>query len=125
MPHRILICDDERQLAEELSEFFGLVGWQTLTACSYDEAVEILLSSDPVQCLLTDRAMPNIGGDYLAAFAYGLPRERRPQVIAIMTGVPSSEEEDNLAIDALHISKPFDPAALEARFSASLLPEPS
>jgi DNA-binding response OmpR family regulator len=121
MPRRILICDDERPLAEELSEFFGLVGWDVVTAWSYDEAVSVLLCQEPVQCLLTDRAMPDIGGDYLAAFAFGLPRERRPRVIAIMTGVPRGEDADILDIDALHISKPFDPAALEARFSAFLL----
>lgn len=119
-PNRILICDDERPLAEELSEFFRLVGWETITAGSYDEAVLALLSGEPVHCLLTDRAMPEVSGDYLAAFAFGLPRERRPLVIAVMTGVPSGQDEDNVDIDALHVSKPFDPAALEARFSQFL-----
>jgi CheY-like chemotaxis protein len=120
MAHRILICDDERPLAEELTEFFALVGWDTAIACSYDEAVALLLAGDPVQCLLTDRAMPSIGGEYLAAFAFALPLERRPRVIAIMTGVPNGESEDTLAGDALQISKPFDPAALEARFTQYL-----
>jgi len=118
--HRILICDDERPLAEELSEFFRLVGWDTVTASSYEEAVSVLLSGEPVQCLLTDRAMPQIGGDYLAAFAFGLPRDRRPMVIAVMTGVPSGQDKDTLDIGALYISKPFDPTVLEASFSKFL-----
>lgn len=116
---RILICDDEEALADEVAEAFAFYGWDAQAAYGYFEAAQMLETASPFSCLLTDRAMPLRDGDQLIAFASSLPVRRRPRVVAVMTGVDGIDSPYDFRAH-FTVAKPFDIAALCDRFAREL-----
>ncbi len=107
----IVICDDEAELVNELAEWFELQGWTVCKASSADEALR-LLDSAPATCLVTDRLMPNLGGEALALQVSALPASRRPSFIGVMTGDVSVEGLPHPGgVDEVFM-KPVDPREL-------------
>jgi len=103
---RILICDDEEQVADELTEFFTLCGWQAVPSYSSREARRLLMQSVEFDCLLTDNAMPGGNGLALVTFASTLPPPQRPAILCLMTGIIA--DRTACPSDILHVGKPFD-----------------
>lgn len=116
----VLICDDEIDLVTELGDLFVAFGWETVISHTYAEAIAVLMEGMPVNCLLTDRAMPGGSGDDLIALALSLPVERRPKVLVLMTGVPDLRANSSEALADLIVEKPFDPASLQERITLLL-----
>ena len=118
----VLICDDEVGLVAELADFLAASGWRSAIAHSYDEAVDVLLKGEAVNCLLTDRRMPGGSGEDLIDFALGMAQHMRPAVIALMTGVPELELAGKSCCEPgyLVIEKPFDPASVHELLATRL-----
>jgi len=113
MTPRILICDDEVAVADELSEFFGLSGWVSVATYSSSEARRRLLHSYEFDCLLTDNAMPEETGLSLIAFARSLYAPYKPLVSCVMTGMMVDMPE--FSTEVLRVQKPFDAFELQCR----------
>jgi CheY-like chemotaxis protein len=113
MPGRsILICDDEVELAAEIGEYLDALGWMVRVTYSGPAAMEMLNSGDRVDCLLTDLRIADFDGADLIAYARGLPLDRQPTVIGVITGhLEEWIEASDIGADALHI-KPIDPDRL-------------
>lgn len=104
----IVICDDETELVNELAEWFEFQGWAVYKASTADEALR-LLNSAPATCLVTDRLMPNLGGEALAQRVSALPDSRRPRFVGVMTGDCSVEDLPRpRGVDEIFM-KPVDP----------------
>jgi DNA-binding response OmpR family regulator len=117
----ILICDDERELASELGEFFSFAGWQVIICYSGTEATRELIGSHKLSCLLTDLRVADFDGAELIKLARRLPQSKHPTVTAIMTGhVMDHAEAADYDCDLLYV-KPVDPDAIMAEVERLLL----
>jgi response regulator RpfG family c-di-GMP phosphodiesterase len=101
----VLIVDDERGIREILSDFLELEGYSVVTAGDGVEALEVL-SSEPVDLVLTDMKMPRMGGIELLEQI----RDEHPRLVTLlMTGYGTVET----AIEAMkagafdYVLKPF------------------
>ena len=108
----ILFVDDERELLVALEHYFRLKQYRVLCAESA-EAARVLLAEYVVDLVVTDVAMPGMGGRELLTWL----RFRQPQLpVILITGVGSIDS----AVDAIqhgafhYVTKPFDPVELEA-----------
>lgn len=111
-PFKILMCDDEAEIVEELSEFFNEHGWEVRLCHNTVDAKRLLVEGPRPDLLLTDLRLDDRDGTSLIAFAQALPKEMRPQLHAIMTGyVIEDTTADDLGADVLYL-KPVDPVAL-------------
>ena len=63
---RVLLVDDEPAICQIAKMFLQKVGHQCVTAAHAEEALEIL-ATDAIDLVITDRAMPGMSGDELAA----------------------------------------------------------
>lgn len=109
---RILIVDDEPDLAEIAQEYMRDLGYDTKVAHSYLEAVDILKSSEEFDLLLSDIVMPGgQSGYHLANVAHQL----RPKIrICLVTGFPRAEPFGNVSGQAVYpvIKKPYSKEVL-------------
>jgi two-component system, NtrC family, response regulator PilR len=84
---RILIVDDEAQIREVLSEYFGKMGYEIETAKDGEEALS-KFKPDLFDCVISDIAMPGISGEELLKRL----KAKDPTVLfLIITGHPSIE----------------------------------
>lgn len=120
----ILVCDDEREVAEELAEFLAGTGWQVRLAYAAEEAMALLRGGLRPDVLLTDLRLAEDDGRSLIRFSARLPGERRPRIHAIMTGyVGKDTTVEELGVDALYM-KPLDPAQLAEDLQRRLARQP-
>ncbi len=84
---RILIVDDNIELAENLAEFLEEEGHRTTTASSAERAIDISGAHD-FDLLLSDVRMPGINGVELVTHL----RVCRPQLCCLLMTAYSSEE---------------------------------
>ena len=61
----VLICDDERDLAEELGEFLEGLGWGVTVCNAGREAERLLVSGHAPACLLTELRLGDKDGSGL------------------------------------------------------------
>src|SRR5438105_2712976 len=116
---RVLVVDDEPQLVEAIRDFIeGNLDCHLTIAASLKEAKKIL-STQPVELLVTDVKLPDGDGTDL------LPALRKHQPLAeaiVITGAPSVE----VTINALRhgaadfLAKPFTAAGLVERVRRAL-----
>lgn len=111
MNGRILFVDDERELLVALEHYFRLRQFRVLCAESA-EAARVLLSEQAVDLVVSDVAMPGMGGRELLTWI----RFSQPELpVILMTGVGSIDS----AVDAIqhgafhYVTKPFAPVELE------------
>ena len=83
----ILFVDDEESILNVSSEYFRRKGYQTLTARTGAEALEIL-EQEAVDCCFTDINMPKMNGLELAEKIRSLDNT---MPVIVMTGYPSLE----------------------------------
>jgi putative nucleotidyltransferase with HDIG domain len=84
---KILFVDDEESILNVASEFFQRRGYQTLTAGSGMEALEIL-EKETIDCCFTDINMPEMNGLDLAE---KIRTTDNTLPVIVMTGYPSLE----------------------------------
>lgn len=106
MQKTVLIVDDEKRMADSLSDLLTAEGYSVTTAYSGAEAI-VLLDKQPFRVLVTDLRMQGLDG--LDVIRYG--HERHPRMlIIVITGHATTES----AIEAVHfgvfdyIRKPFE-----------------
>jgi CheY-like chemotaxis protein len=120
-PTKILIVDDERAVAITLALVFKAKGFETQSANSGAEALELARSFRP-DVLVTDVMMPGMDGFELAEKIFDeLPGCR----IFLLSGAAQTipmERITNLKMDALLIAKPVAPPTLLNIVSSKNLP---
>lgn len=107
----ILFVDDERELLAALELYFRLRQFRVLCAESA-EAARVLIAEHAVDLVVSDVAMPGMGGRELLTWV----RFSRPDLpVILVTGVGSIDSAVNaIQHGAFHyVTKPFDPVELE------------
>jgi CheY-like chemotaxis protein len=108
----VLLCDDEKDLAEELGEYLAGLGWRVSVCNSGREAERLLLGGLAPACLLSDLRLGDMDGSRLLATARALPDFIRPRLFVVITGnILASASKQLLGADLL-LLKPIDPAML-------------
>lgn len=111
MNKTILFVDDERELLAALEQYFRLRQFRVLCAESA-EAARVLITEHSIDLVVSDVAMPGMGGRDLLTWV----RFNRPELpVILVTGVGSIDSAVNaIQHGAFHyVTKPFDPVELE------------
>ncbi|MDB6017278.1 MAG: Multi-sensor hybrid histidine kinase [Pedosphaera sp.] len=104
---RILVLDDEKSIAEMLSEMLGLLGYQTMVCHAAAQALE-LIQGRTFDVIISDFRMPGINGEQF----YKLAVKQQPELarrIIFLTGDVVNEDTLNFlqATGNPHLAKPF------------------
>ncbi len=115
---KILVVDDEVNVRRVLASFLAKRGYEVLTASGGEEGV-LKARQRPLDLVLTDLSMPEIGGLEVVSVAKSI--EPKPEVI-VMTGHASVENAvQSMKLGACDfISKPFDLEDLDRLLSQVL-----
>lgn len=119
---RILVVDDETQIARVLRRGLSARGYEVQTAADGEEALAVF-SQWPADLVITDLSMPQMGGLELCR------RLRKLSVVPII--VLSVKGEERVKVEALdagaddYITKPFGMDELLARVRAALRRAPA
>lgn len=117
--HTILVVDDESKLLEVLCVALENMGYQTLTAETAEQALQILETAQEVHLVLSDLRLPGLDGSELLEKI----KDTRPGLpVVIMTAYASLSDAVQIikkgAFD--YIVKPFNLEDLEATVSSAL-----
>jgi PAS domain S-box-containing protein len=104
---KILVLDDEKSLAEMLSEMLSLLGYTT-TVCHTAMSALALIEQQEFDLIISDFRMPGINGQQF----YGMAIEKRPVLarrIVFITGDLVNEETQKFlqSTGNPHLPKPF------------------
>ena len=115
--HKILICDDERDIVSALRIYLEAEGYECLCCCGGAEALELLAEND-VQLVLLDIMMPEMDG------IETINRIRESSNVPVIFLSAKAEDTDkilglNLGADD-YVTKPFNPVELMARVRSQL-----
>lgn len=103
----VLLVEDETGIRELACEFLRRQGYEVLLGMDGNEALRIAEGhEDLIHLLVTDMAMPNLGGKELADRL----RKVRPQIkVLFMSGYPDHEAlaGGNIGVQAAVLQKPF------------------
>ncbi|MBZ5628732.1 MAG: response regulator transcription factor [Acidobacteriia bacterium] len=115
--HKILIVDDEPQIARVLKTTLSSRGYSTRTAADGDDALQVMKEWSP-DLLITDLRMPNMDGLELCRHV-----RTKSQIPIIVLSVRGEERTKVEALDAGaddYVTKPFSTNELLARVRAAL-----
>ena len=98
---RILVVDDETDLAESCKRLLLSRGYQARAAASGEEAVELIQEFEP-DLVITDLRMPGMSGMELL----GRARQLRPDAQVIMATAYSTVEDAVAAFEARMLAGP-------------------
>jgi CheY-like chemotaxis protein len=118
---RILIVDDEERLRELVQACLeDLAGWDTLTAASGEECLQIL-QTESVNALLLDVSMPGMDGIAVYEQLQANPRTQAIPVILLTAKVLPSDRAKfaHLGVTGV-ISKPIEPMTLTTEIAEIL-----
>lgn len=101
----VLIIDDEPDILELMEEEFRYCGYNTLTAMSGNEAVQVLQKS-PVDIVVSDYKMPN--GNGMVVLDYVNKMSNRPDFFFVSGQADVSIEDALKAGAKKFFTKPFD-----------------
>lgn len=101
----VLIIDDELDILELMEEEFSYCGYNTLTAMSGNEAVQVLQKS-PVDIVVSDYKMPN--GNGMVVLDYVNKMSNRPDFFFVSGQADVSIEDALKAGAKKFFTKPFD-----------------
>lgn len=119
MSIRILIVDDDKQLAHQLQQFLSLNGYTCFTAESGERALELLEQHDRFSLVLLDIELPGLSGLNVCKHI----RAQSPHLPIIILSVREKEEEKVEAFDVGaddYVTKPFGLVELQARIKVAL-----
>ena len=113
----ILVCDDDKDIVEEIDIYLSQEGYEVLKAYDGDEAIKVLKRNE-VDLLIMDVMMPRLDGIRATLKI----RENMSLPIIILSA--KSEDADkilglNIGADD-YITKPFNPLELVARVKSQL-----
>ena len=110
----LLVVEDDAVIRQLMTETLEEFGYSCLAAAGADEAIPQLLSTQPIDLLITDVGLPNMNGRQLAEIA----RQHRPGLkILFITGYAEIAvvRADFLPQGAHILAKPFGLDALGAK----------
>lgn len=115
---KILIIDDETDIAELISDSLEFEGYKTITANSAEEALKKINNNNDIDLILLDIMLPNMSGTELL----GKIREHiKVPVILVSAKVGTIDKLLGFELGADdYITKPFDINELVARVKAHL-----
>ncbi len=117
---RLLIVEDDPNLSELLSEYFGRQGFQVETADWGEDAVKLCLD-DPPHLALLDINLPDIDGFEVARRLHARRRTQHLPLIFLTTRDTRPERLRGLELGAVdYVTKPFDLQELHLRVSNAL-----
>jgi two-component system, OmpR family, alkaline phosphatase synthesis response regulator PhoP len=117
---RILIVEDDRDIAELVDRYLQKAGFATEVLSSGRDALKALADRPP-DLLILDLMLPHVDGLEICRFARGSPRTAAIPIIMLTARVDESERIVGLEIGADdYIAKPFSPNELVARVRALL-----
>ncbi len=108
--HTLLIVDDDPDVLATLTRSFRK-GYKTLSASGGAAALEII-NTQPVDLIICDQRMPDIGGDQVLSHAFQVQPE---SIRILLTGYTDIESLLTCVNDAhiyKYVTKPWDPAEL-------------
>ena len=113
----VLVCDDEKDIANAISIFLRSEGYNVLTASNGKEALELIEKED-IHLVLLDIMMPVMDG------VTALSKIREISNVPVIMLTAKSEDTDkilglNLGADD-YVTKPFNPVELMARVRSGL-----
>lgn len=115
--HRILICDDERDIVSALKIYLEAEGYETVCTYNGQEALDAL-EREEVQLVLLDIMMPGLDG--IAALSRIRERSNVPVIFLTAKGEDTDKVLGlNLGADD-YVTKPFNPVELLARVRSQL-----
>lgn len=108
MPPKILIVDDDREMVELIQLFLANAGYETLTALSGEEALELAFSQGP-DLILLDIMMPKIDGWEVFRRIRNDPHTREIPVAFITARTQNIDKMIGLSVMKAdgYITKPF------------------
>jgi signal transduction histidine kinase/DNA-binding response OmpR family regulator len=111
---RILVVDDQADVADTTAAMLGLSGHEVRTARDGREALEQAVAFEP-EVVLLDIGLPQMDGYEVARRLRQLEPTRRALLVALTGyGQPTDRQRSREAGFDEHLLKPVDPAALEA-----------
>ncbi|MGV3721276.1 MAG: PAS domain S-box protein [Actinomycetota bacterium] len=120
-PHRVLVVDDNRAVAESMSELLQLMGYETRAVFTGTDGVRAAAEYLP-HVVICDLGLPGLSGYQVAACLRSDPTTAGALLIAL-TG-EGSEDSATHALAAgfdQYLLKPFEPADLQRLLDAFLL----
>ncbi len=111
--HRVLVVDDQVDIAQSLKDLLSLLGQDALTAYSGPEALEVAKDFKP-EIIFLDIGLPGMTGYEVARNLRARDEPLKPRLIAV-TGW-GDEQNISLAREAgfdRHLTKPVDPLEIE------------
>ena len=118
MAQKVLVCDDDREIAAAVDIYLTAEGYEVLQAYDGFQALELLEKHPDVQLILMDIMMPRLDGVHATM---KIQESRNIPIIML-----SAKSEDNDKILGLNIgaddymTKPFNPMELIARVKSQL-----
>jgi signal transduction histidine kinase/DNA-binding response OmpR family regulator len=110
--HRILVVDDNADVAETTATMLELSGHRVLTAPDGPQALACVEEFEP-EIVLLDIGLPGLDGYEVARRLRQLPRARRAWLVAVTGyGQPADRQRGSEAGFDEHLLKPVDPQAL-------------
>jgi two-component system OmpR family response regulator len=111
-PFRVLVVDDNRDVADSTAQLLTIVGFETRACYDGPSALHVADAFRPGVCLL-DLNMPGMGGEELAV-RLRAGAGSRPLVLVAVTAMSSPEYRERTAAAGfdLHLVKPVDPFQL-------------
>lgn len=114
---RILIVEDDPEMAELISDLVEAEGWMPLTAPSAEEAAGVLAQQN-VHLMLVDHNLPGTSG---RAFAQRLRAQTNIGIVMVTAAGSAADRVLGLETAADdYVVKPFEPIELTARIKAVL-----
>jgi two-component system response regulator VicR len=110
---KILVVDDERDIAEIVCELLADNGYETITAYDGEQAIEMVKKHRP-DGLVLDIKMPVIDGIGVIKFIRGTPDLAKTPIVVLTATqfVPDAREQfKNLNVNTW-MAKPFEPVEL-------------
>jgi PAS domain S-box-containing protein len=117
---KVLVVDDEPELAETLAEMLEDQGWETRVAIGGRAAIELLEGGAAVDLVITDLRMPDVDGRELFLWI-GAHRPKLAQRIAFLTGDTLGSHAAGFLAETgrPHAEKPFTPESIAALVRAA------
>ena len=116
--HKILICDDEREILEILQLYLEKEDYKIVKAFDGEEALNIIKNDDDIDLALLDIMLPKLDG-------YNLVKEirKRKNIPIILLSAKNRDTDKILGLDLGaddYITKPFSPLEVVARVNAQI-----
>lgn len=125
VPKRILVVEDERDLAEMLSYNLTRAGYQPTVAGDGNRAIQ-LAQGNPPDCIILDLMLPGVPGLEVARVLRETPSTTSIPILMLTARAEEADELAGLAAGADdYVTKPFSVKVVLARIEALLRRSPA